>query len=419
MADNKKVNNKEIVLRQWFAARYGNQFSPDPNWALPKGIADLMREYGRDNPNLPVSFNFGMYKLREIEIEVRTAGTFKLYDEITATEYITNPREFDDSGSPEIVRHVVAAPVEVKLNVQRMENMEFPTFKDFPTGTVFDRICSDDDTLKGLMSGMVIICTGESGVGKSTVVIDVLAKIKKFSEKRVKDKLQKKPTEALYVSTEMTKTDLYFYMKKMPAIGKLDTLLVADYLKHGLKEAITLAMRSEDHDIIVLDSYQDLVEKMQDTLNWRAKEAENFIIQLMVEAAENQGKCIIAIQHLPKGGEYVGRTFLKHTTTAMLELRFDKGGQRFATFVKNRRAGSMTHIPMYWTMKDGECVFDEAAFTTMITANEVSASVAERQEKLSMNFGEIFDQAKRAGRRDTETADEKESDIDDDLNVEE
>ncbi len=395
----KKVNNKEIVLRQWFAARYGNQFENSQNWALPKGIAEMNREYSRDNPNMPISFNFFMYKVREIEIEIRTTGGFRLYDEIMTTEYVTNAGSFEkfeagpSGGSAG--QHVVAAPVEVTLNIQKLDDMEFPSFRDFPTGTVFDRICSDDDQLKGLMSGMVVICTGESGVGKSTLIVDVLAKIKKVADERLKLKEIKKGVEPLYISTEMTKTDIYFYKKKMPAIGKVNTLLIADYLKHGLKEAITKAFQSEEYDVILLDSYQDLVEKMQDTLNWRAKEAENFLIQLMVEAAEERGKCIVAIQHLTKGGEYVGRTFLKHTTTAMLELRFDKSGARFATFTKNRRAGSMTHVPMYFTLENGEVKFDEDQFTTMVQAASISKSVTERQQALSKNFGDVFDVARK------------------------
>lgn len=394
-----KINNKEIVLRQWFAARYGNVFENHVSWSLPKGIAEMNREYTRDNPNLQISFNFFMYKMRDVEHEVRQTGTFKLYDEIMTTEYLTSNGEVqrgmevsnEQPGSEtQIKRFAVAAPVEVTLNIQKMNAMDFPTFRDYPTGTIFDDICSDDDELKGFMSGMVVICTGESGVGKSTLIIDVLGKIKKFADERVARKELDRTVEPLYISTEMTKTDLYFYQKKMPAIGNVNTLLVADYLKHGLKEAITKAFNSPDYDVILLDSYQDLVEKMQDILNWRAKEAENFLIQLMVEAAENLGKCIIAIQHLTKGGEYVGRTFLKHTTTAMLELKFDKGGSRFATFTKNRRAGSMTHVPMYFTLKDGEVHFDGESFNTLRQSNEISASVAERQEKLNANFGEFF-----------------------------
>jgi archaellum biogenesis ATPase FlaH len=413
----KKINNKEIVLRQWFAARYGNRFDDHASWKLPKGIAEMNREYSRDNPNMPISFNFFMYKIREIEIEVRTSGGFQLFEEIMTTEYVTDAgsfQKFEHGDSPVAGQHVVAAPIEVELNIQKLDNMDFPTFRDFPTDTVFDRICSDDDELRGMMSGMVVICTGESGVGKSTLIVDVLAKMKKASEKRYATGEIDKPIETLYVSTEMTKTDLYFYHKKMPAIGKVNTLLVAEYLKRGLKEAITKAFRSPDYDVILLDSYQDLVEKMQDALNWRSKEAENFIIQLMVEAAEEHGKCIIAIQHLTKGGEYVGRTFLKHTTTAMLELRFDKTGGRFAVFTKNRRGGSMTHVPMYFNLVGGEVKFDEEQFATLMESNAISKSVAARQETLQANFGSVFDLTRRAVRFDG--GDDAELNVSDDEN---
>lgn len=397
----KKVNNKEIVLRQWFAARYGNRFDDHVSWKLPKGIAEMNREYTRDNPNMPISFNFFMYKVREMEIEVRTTGGFELFEHLMTTEYLDgNFEKFDaqaEAGSAPVQR-VIAAPVEVDLNVRKLDDMEFPTFRDFPTGTAFDRICCDDDSLVGMTSGMVVICTGESGVGKSTLLIDVLSKMHAHSKERAKRFEIDKPVESLYVSTEMTKTDLFFYLKKMPAIGSLNTLLVSDYMKHGLKEAIVKAFHSDDYDVILLDSYQDLVEKMQDVLNWRAKEAENFLIQLMVEAAEERGKCIIAIQHLTKGGEYVGRTFLKHTTTAMLELRFDKSGGRFAMFSKNRRGGSMTHIPMYFDLVNKEVVFDAEQFETTLKSSEVSQSASERQAIATKSFGDIFNMAARATR---------------------
>lgn len=395
----KKINNKEIVLRQWFAARYGNSFEDHANWDLPKGIAEMNREYTRDNPNLSISFNFFMYKVREIEHEVRRTGKFELYEDVIATEYITNSNSYQkfEPGSPAAPagQHVFAAPVDVVLNIRKLDDMEYPTFRDFPTGTTFDRICSDDDALVGLMSGMVIICTGESGVGKSTLLIDVLSKIKNEADDKSIEEEVDHSVHPLYISSEMTKTDLYFFKKKMPAIGKVDAVLIADYMKQGLKEALTKAFRSDKHDVILLDSYQDTVEKMQDILNWRAKEVENFLIQLMVEAAEQMGKCIIAIQHLTKGGEYVGRTFLKHTTTAMLEVRFDKEGGRFAHFVKNRRAGSMTHVPMYFTIKDGEVAFDEDKFTMLMQSNAISSSAKDRQEQLTRSFGEVFAHANR------------------------
>ena len=56
----------------------------------------------------------------------------------------------------------------------------------------------------------------------------------------------------------------------------------------------------------------------------------------------------------------------------------------------------MTHVPMYFTLKDGEVRFDEEQFDTMVQANEISASVAERAEKLNQNFGDMFGAVKAA-----------------------
>lgn len=389
--DNKIASNKEIVLRQWFAAKHGNKFENFQDWKLPKGIADFYRDYTRDNPNLQLSFNFVMYKLRDVEHEIRINGQFNVFADEMQTEWLdasyVAPTITEGAESKPLIQ-AVAAPKKVELHVARLDEMEYPTFRHFATETLFDQVASEIPDLPGFLSGSVIICCGESGVGKSTLLIDLLAKVKAAD-----------PTvEPLYISTEMTKTDLYFYMQKMKKIGSISTLLMHEYLKHGLREAIELAFMSTEYSIILLDSYQDLVEKMADILNWRAREAENFIIGLMVEAAEKLGKCIIAIQHLTKGGEYVGRTFLKHTTTAMLEIRFDKGGRRFATFSKNRRCGGMINVPLFFDLdKDGSVVFDVDYFEQMQRSKEVIAAIGNKQKQIDGSFAAIFDGMKGKG----------------------
>ena len=54
----------------------------------------------------------------------------------------------------------------------------------------------------------------------------------------------------------------------------------------------------------------------------------------------------------------------------------------------------MTHIPMYFNLKDGEVVFDQEGFDRMINSQVMTASVAEREEAMSRNFGEIFTMTK-------------------------
>jgi ABC-type oligopeptide transport system ATPase subunit len=429
--NDRKVTAKEATFRQWFASKYGNIFENHTQFNLPNTIANLDRQYQQDlGAKVPVSFNFSMDKLRMITDEIKETGTFDLFlSEYNAGLVISDvPVDAGCNDDGTIGNFVqgelrIEQPVNVEMIIENIDDMLFPEFKLFRTGTCFDRILSDYTEEGGLYGGTVTIVTGESGSGKSTLLIDFLSKVKEYRDAEIipmiesrvadrkKDKTRKRKMTAaiearyrkfllytegvkvLYVSTEMTKNDIFFYKQKMPKIGKVPTLLAMNYIKGGLKDVIVKAFETP-FDIILLDSYQDLVEKLKDLMGWKANYAENFLINLMVEAAERRGTAVLAIQHLTKGGEYVGRTFLKHTTTAMLELRFE-GTQRYAEFSKNRRGGSMQNRPLNFNLKNNEIVFDVKAFERFGKAEEISNSETERLNKLDNKFTEVFNLAAR------------------------
>ena len=421
--NDRKITAKEATFRQWFASKYGNVFENHTQFNLPNTIANLDRQYQQDlGAKVPVSFNFSMDKLRMIADEIKETGTFNLYlDEYNAglvipTEPVTITEQNVNGFTPGTL--VIEQPVEVEFRTELIDDMIFPEFKLFRTGTCFDRILSDYTEEGGLYGGTVTIVTGESGSGKSTLLIDYLAKVKEYRDaeivepikKRIAErKKEKRLTDAvtteryrkylsyvecvkiLYISTEMTKNDIFFYKQKMPKIGKVPTLLAMNYIKGGLKDIIVKAFETK-YDIILLDSYRDLVEKLKDLMDWKAIYAENFLINLMVEAAERRGTAIFAIQHQTKGGEYVGRTFLKHTTTAMLELRFNNG-QRYAEFSKNRRGGSMQNKPLYFNLKNQEIVFDVEAFERTLNAESMADKESDNIKRLDNKFTEVFNLA--------------------------
>jgi hypothetical protein len=64
-------------------------------------------------------------------------------------------------------------------------------------------------------------------------------------------------------------------------------------------------------------------------------------------------------------------------------------------FSKNRRAGSRTHIPMYFTLKNGEVQFDEIAYRNVVDSNVLGSSLADRQKAVENSFGDVFSIAKR------------------------
>jgi len=132
---------------------------------------------------------------------------------------------------------------------------------------------------------------------------------------------------------------------------------------------------------------------MKDTLQWSQTFAQNYLINLMIEAAEKRGVAILAIQHQTKGGTYVGSTFLKHTTTAMLEMRFDSLGKRYAEFSKNRRGGSVQNKPVYFNLdkETKQVTFDEDKWRRFEDAESMSDQEQKLDEIAQETFTNVFD----------------------------
>lgn len=269
----------------------------------------------------------------------------------------------------------------VEPEIVRVEDMEFPSFKLHKTGKKIDDLFSDHETGGGLYGGTVNIVIGESGVGKSTVMLDLLASVT----------AQNPDAKVLYVSSEMTKNDILFYYKKTPAIGKVPTLLLMEYVKNGQLDKVLQSAFNGDWDIILLDSHQDVIVKLKEVLGWKSTYAESWLTNTMIDAAEKKGCSILAIQHMTKGGTYVGSTYLKHATTAMLEIRFDLSGQRYIEFSKNRRGGSGVNKRLYYSLNEaGEVVYDTARFEDSEEMAAIETSETIRKHDLTAKFNEIF-----------------------------
>lgn len=295
----------------------------------------------------------------------------------------------------------------VELSVVRVDEMHFPEFKLHKTGKKIDDLFSDHEEGGGIYGGTVNIVIGESGVGKSTVLLDLLASVQE----------QNPEAKILYVSSEMTQNDILFYYKKTPAIGRVPTLLLMNYMANGqLASALSTAFNG-GYDIVVLDSYQDVLVKLKEALGWRSTYAESWLTNTMIDAAEKSGCAVLAIQHMTKGGTYVGSTYLKHATTAMLEIRFDLSGQRYIEFSKNRRGGSGTGKRLYYSLDDeGSVVYDVDRYTETEELRHIESTESIRQHDLTKKFEEMF--LKPKGGADHSVEEEAEVPIIDEVEIE-
>jgi len=309
---DQRIGRKEVIVRQWFSANHESKVP------TTQSVQELYSSFVVQEPAANISyglFNGVVKKMREelpgqIQVQIQTG------------------------------------PVEPQiLNIGQMS---FPEFRAWKTNSLLDKMFSDHDGLDGVLSGTANIVVGESGVGKSTVMLDILSKIK-FSEDAAK---------ILYISSEMTRNDLFFYYQKNPAIANVPTLLITDYITQRFDQILEATLCG-DWDLILIDSYQDIVVKMTDVLGWKSNRAATWLTNLIIRAADKLGKTVFAIQHMTKSGTYVGGTYLKHATTAMMEIRKDNLGRRYATFSKNRRGGSQVDMRLYYKLESGSVVWSD------------------------------------------------------------
>lgn len=224
----------------------------------------------------------------------------------------------------------VRTPREIKL--VEVSDLEYDEriFQPLKTGDAIDYMFSSEGGIYPATNYMII---GDPGIGKSTQTLDLLAKIKANDPSK----------KVLFISGEMNDIDMYGYVKRYPAFGKIPTLFLCDYLDDNPAEVIEETYK-QGFDIILIDSFIEVQEAIQAACNMTRTQAEKWMIDIMIQnnKGNNDGKhytSFLAIQQVTKGGNFVGSNKLKHNTTGMIELRYSTefSGDRYAKVTKNRR----------------------------------------------------------------------------------
>jgi DNA repair protein RadA/Sms len=213
----------------------------------------------------------------------------------------------------------------VKLNRLDIDPRMMETMK---SGMAIDDLISHEG---GVPCATDIMCIGDPGVGKTTVLLDLLASI------------NNKGRKCLFISGEMGKKQMFKYTQRFPQFGNIQTLFMADYLEHNTKDVIEKVM-DMGWDLILIDSIAEIIEGVRDDNKWDRKQAESWLVDMCIK--NNKGEndkdlftSFLLIQQVTKSGEFVGSNKLKHMTDAMMEMRrrSDRdGGGTYMNFIKNR-----------------------------------------------------------------------------------
>ena len=221
-----------------------------------------------------------------------------------------------------------AEAISVTPESVKMKDLTFDPdlFKTLKTHKPIDTLLSSEGGFPKATNFMLV---GDPGVGKSTVSMDILAD------------LQDNGAKVLFISGEMDRVDLYRYVQRYPKFGNLDILFMGEYVDQNPKEVIE-TMLKRGYDVVLIDSFVEVQDTVKEASAMSAKSTEKWLIDLMRHnnLANNDSKkwtSFLCIQQVTKEGVFLGSNKLKHNTTGMMELRFDKDGTRYAMFTKNRR----------------------------------------------------------------------------------
>lgn len=204
-------------------------------------------------------------------------------------------------------------------------NIDPKMMETMVSGLKIDELISHE---KGVPCATNIMCIGDPGVGKTTVLLDLLASV------------QIRGRKCLFISGEMGKKQMFKYTERFPQFGLIKTLFMSDYLNYNTKDVIEQSL-DMGFDLVLIDSAAEVIEGVRDDNGWDRKMAESWLVDICNknnkgENKENKYTSFLLIQQVTKSGVFVGSNKLKHMMDAMMEMRREKEGGTYMNFMKNR-----------------------------------------------------------------------------------
>ncbi len=280
--------------------------------------------------------------------------------------------------------------------IVRMRDVRFDPdlFQNYMTGTVLDELlCS----YKGLPKGVNYMVIGDPGVGKTTIILDLLSDLR-----RVQSHIR-----VLFISAEMNEIDLAIYVQRFPKFQDLSILFVEpnfdeDCPTHNL-EAINEVMK-KGWDVVAIDSFYELQGIIKEEEQITLKKAESLLLSLIKRQnkADNDTKTnttFLTIQQVTKTGAFIGSNRLKHAITAMMELRLDNPkniySDRYAVFTKHRRGD--VGVRLYYDLgATGDVFYDEEKYNQDKQIRKIQSAAANTLRSFADKFDMVFNKQKNA-----------------------
>ena len=275
-------------------------------------------------------------------------------------------------------------------DVVKMKDIQFEKglFENWMTGKIMDELlCS----YKGLPKGVNYMVIGDPGVGKTTIILDLLSDLSLYNSAKV-----------LFVSAEMNEIDLAIYVQRFPKFQNLDILFVEGEFEQEPHSCKTLERLSkilgQGWDVVAIDSFYELQGIIKEEENITLKKAESLLLSLMKQQSKgvndrSVNTTFLTIQQVTKSGAFVGSNRLKHSITAMMELRLENPkniySDRYAIFTKHRRGD--VGVRLYYDLgATGDVFYNEERYRNDQQIRRLQSNAANSIRNLADQFDLLF-----------------------------
>ena len=180
----------------------------------------------------------------------------------------------------------------------------------------------------GLVTGSVVLISGEPGIGKSTLLIQICDSI--GSSKRV-----------LYVSGEESGGQIKLRADRLGVKGKNLFLLTENNIEKMISEIDRIKP-----EILIVDSIQTMFSDAASSSPGSVTQVKECAMQL-INKAKSEGISVLMVGHVNKEGSIAGPKVLEHMVDAVLYFEGDRRqAYRIIRAIKNR-FGSTNEIGVF------------------------------------------------------------------------
>jgi DNA repair protein RadA/Sms len=185
----------------------------------------------------------------------------------------------------------------------------------------------------GLVVGSVVLIGGDPGIGKSTLLLQVLAALP--------------PEQTLYVSGEESAQQIGMRGRRLGLHVEALRLLTETQLEQILHIA-----EQERPTVLVIDSIQTLYSQASGAAPGSVSQVRECAAAL-VRLAKQRGITVILVGHVTKDGQLAGPRVLEHMVDTVLYFEGEPGGRyRMLRAVKNR-FGAVNELGVFAMLEDG------------------------------------------------------------------